>query len=162
MLKQERDSAPEVEAAQFTEATARFADLMRDAVASGMERDMEFTSAPEACERPMIVPPPLPGIDNGPERPRAKLSGYARAHRERSGFRDRLIARSTLRARPQLGHFEIIDLTDLVCHWPQGEAPRVFFCGAPKAETVPYCHDHCFIAYRSPRALTRAELRGRS
>ena len=47
----------------------------------------------------------------------------------------------------------IWELTDKTCRWPYGSAEtEIFFCGALPIEGLPYCPDHCRMAYQVPRS----------
>ena len=51
---------------------------------------------------------------------------------------------------------EFLDLAAGQCRWPHGDSPPFLFCGNPASDGLPYCPQHCRIAYvaakhRSPR-----------
>lgn len=45
----------------------------------------------------------------------------------------------------------ILDLNERVCRWPHGD-PRdddFHFCGKPSVPGLPYCAEHCAVAYQA-------------
>jgi GcrA cell cycle regulator len=50
------------------------------------------------------------------------------------------------------GGVGIMDLTNANCHWPIGDPNQTgfHFCGAGALAGLPYCPEHCRIAYRAP------------
>lgn len=44
------------------------------------------------------------------------------------------------------------------CRWPFGESPNMFFCAADRFEDLPYCLQHCSIAYETV-AMRRARTK---
>ncbi len=46
----------------------------------------------------------------------------------------------------------ILDLTERMCKWPIGDPkhPDFRFCGKPSVPGMPYCAEHCAIAYQTP------------
>lgn len=51
-----------------------------------------------------------------------------------------------MRARKLVSFWQ---LTDRHCKWPEGypHEPDFGFCGWPRLESMPYCGDHCRMAY---------------
>lgn len=62
-------------------------------------------------------------------------------------------------AIPVSQRVSILDLRDTMCRWPLGDPQSADFgfCGARSATGLPYCHDHCRIAYQP--AAERRRLR---
>jgi GcrA cell cycle regulator len=46
----------------------------------------------------------------------------------------------------------ILDLTERMCKWPIGDPkhPDFRFCGKPSIPGMPYCGEHCAVAYQTP------------
>lgn len=46
----------------------------------------------------------------------------------------------------------ILDLTERMCKWPIGDPkhPDFRFCGHQSVQGMPYCAEHCAMAYQSP------------
>lgn len=49
----------------------------------------------------------------------------------------------------------LLDLTPNGCRWPSGDGEFVF-CNLPQEPCMPYCPDHCALAYRAPEARRRS------
>jgi GcrA cell cycle regulator len=45
----------------------------------------------------------------------------------------------------------LLDLTELTCKWPIGHPGDAdfYFCGKPSRPGVPYCPDHCLMAFQA-------------
>jgi len=45
----------------------------------------------------------------------------------------------------------LLDLTEQTCKWPIGHPgdPDFYFCGKPSRPGVPYCPDHCLMAFQA-------------
>ncbi len=46
----------------------------------------------------------------------------------------------------------ILDLTERMCKWPIGDPKHADFrfCGKPSVPGMPYCPEHCAMAYQTP------------
>lgn len=62
-------------------------------------------------------------------------------------------------ALPESKRVGILELRDSMCKWPIGDPskPDFAFCGARSASGMPYCTEHCRIAYQP--AAERRRLR---
>lgn len=62
-------------------------------------------------------------------------------------------------ALPESKRVGILDLRDSMCKWPIGDPskPDFAFCGARASSSLPYCAEHCRIAYQP--AAERRRLR---
>ena len=164
MFKQERLKAPENEHQQTALATQALATLLRMEPRTGADSlaVVRFVGLERAAE----VPEPPSELDLARIRSRAAEAkrnaariAYSEALAAEQRFADRVNAHDMIRPKPARNHFEIIDLTDTVCHWPVTDRP-VFFCGAPKSDDarIPYCTKHCGVAYcLKPRTLSNRE-----
>ncbi|MGF1606095.1 MAG: GcrA family cell cycle regulator [Rhodothalassiaceae bacterium] len=64
------------------------------------------------------------------------------------------------RKRPVAKKVTLLDLTERMCKWPIGHPgdPDFHFCGKPCQPGMPYCQEHCGVAYQAqqPRRDRRA------
>lgn len=46
---------------------------------------------------------------------------------------------------------DLLELTEQTCKWPIGHPgdPDFYFCGKPARPGIPYCPDHCLMAYQA-------------
>jgi len=62
------------------------------------------------------------------------------------------------------GGATILDLTERMCRWPMGDPrdPSFRFCGRTRAPGLPYCAEHCAVAYQPPKPRREEERAKRS
>ncbi len=107
--------------------------------------------APQRPAKPKLIQATPPADE--PPRPSADLPGPAPAETAV----DHRWARDI--ALPESKRVGILELRDSMCKWPIGDPskPDFAFCGARAASGMPYCTEHCRIAYQP--AAERRRLR---
>jgi hypothetical protein len=96
---------------------------------------------------------------------RAGLSGFRRPNEHPAEQRHKAQRASTPKYKPRVEtatvplfdmtapeskKLTIYQLTDKVCHWPEGEGPPFFYCGNPiTRERSRYCDHHYEVAYHT-------------
>lgn len=109
--------------------------------------------APQRPAKPKSISPGQPASE--PARPTVDQAGTGTGTVETAA--DHRWARDI--ALPESKRVGILELRDSMCKWPIGDPskPDFAFCGARSASGMPYCTDHCRIAYQP--AAERRRLR---